>query len=54
MKITNEDHKYLGGTVGTEEFKDTYMIQKIMEWINQLEVLGKIAAVEPQAVYWWF
>ena len=51
IKITSEGHRYLGGRVGTDEFKDTYMEEKVMEWINQLEVLSKIAVVEPQAAY---
>ena len=51
IQMTSEGHKYLGGTVGTEESKDPYMDEKVMEWINQLEVLGKIASAEPQAVY---
>ena len=54
IKITNEGHKYLGETVSTEEFKDTYTEGKVMEWINQLEVLSKIAAVEPEAAYFAF
>ena len=51
IKITSKGHRYLGGTVGTEEFKDIYMEKKVLEWTNQLEVLSKIAAVEPQAAY---
>ena len=51
IKITNERHRYLGGTVGTEEFKDAYKEEKVIEWINQLDVLRKIASVEPQAAY---
>ena len=51
IKITTEGHRYLGGTVGTKEFKDNLMEEKVIEWINQLEVQSKIAAVEPQAAY---
>ena len=51
IKIANEGYKYLGGAVGPEEFKDTYMEEKVLEWINQLDVVSKIAAVEPQAAY---
>ena len=51
IKVTSEGHRYLGGTVGTEDFKDIYMEEKVMEWIKQFEVLIKIAAVEPQAAY---
>ena len=45
IKITNERHKCLGATVGTEEFKDVYIEGKRLEWINQIEVLSKIAVV---------
>ena len=42
-------------TVDTEKFKDTLnMKEKNLEWINQLEVLSKIAAVEPQVTYYAF
>ena len=51
IKITTEGQRYLGGTVGTKEFKDNLMEEKVIEWINQLEVQSKIAAVEPQAAY---
>ena len=47
MKATSTSE----GRVGTEEFKDTYMEEKVMEWVNHLEVLSKVAAVEPQAAY---
>ena len=45
IKIANERHKCLGATVGTEEFKDVYIEGKRLEWINQTEVLSKIAVV---------
>ena len=51
IRIINEGHRYLGGAVGIEKFKDTYMEEKVMEWINQLEILSKIAVVEPQTEY---
>ena len=51
IKMTNKEHRYFGGTVGTKEFKDTYTEQKVIEWIIKLEVLSKIAVVEPQAAY---
>ena len=54
IKTTNECHRYLGGAVGTEKFKDTYMEEKFIEWTHQLEVLSKIVAVEPQAAYYAF
>ena len=41
----------LEGTVGTEKFTDICTEEKVLEWINQLEFLSKIAAVEQQAAY---
>ena len=50
IKITNKGHRYLGRTVGTEILRYLYG-RKVIEWINLLEVLSKIAVVEPQAAY---
>ena len=30
------------------------MEENVMEWINQLEVLSKMAAIEPEAAYYAF
>ena len=51
IKIASEGHRYLAGIFSAEEFKYTYMGEKVMEWINQLEVLSKIAVVEPQTAH---
>ena len=49
IKKTGEGSKYLGGLVGTPKFKDLlYITTKFNEWISQLELMTKIAAVEPQ------
>lgn len=48
-KITNESHKYLRESVGTEKFKD--IEEKVVEWINQFEVPSKIVVVKPPATY---
>ena len=52
-KISNEGHKYLWVTVGTEQFKDIYMKEKVIEWINQLEVLSKMAVSNKQCNNFW-
>ena len=46
MKVT-----YLGGTVGTLNFKNIYVKEKVNEWISELQLLSKIAVLEPQANY---
>ena len=51
INITVEGRRYLGGTIGSEEFKKEYAEQKILELINQLEKLSEIAMYEPQAAY---
>ena len=49
IKKTGEGSKYLGGLVGKRKFKDLlYITTKFNEWISQLELMIKIAAVEPR------
>ena len=50
IKITNEGHRYLGGTAVKRNLKMPIR-KKVMKWIKQLNVLSKIAAVEPHAAY---
>lgn len=45
LEITSEGCIYLGGTNNTDKFKDKYMEQKVVEWINNLKVFSKVAAV---------
>ena len=42
IKITTEGERYLGGSVGTQKFKDLYITTKVNAWI---------AAIEPQSAY---
>ena len=37
IKITNEGYKYLGRAVGTEEFKDTYVEEKLWNRLINLK-----------------
>ena len=51
VNITTDGRKYLGGFVGKKEGSETYVNELVAEWVKQLEVLAKIAMVEPQAAY---
>ena len=51
LQITVEGQRHLGAVIGSEQFKDQYVIEKIDEWIDEIEVLGKIAKTEPHAAY---
>ena len=43
LKTTTEVRRQVGGSVGTRKFKDAYIIQ--------LELLTKIATIEPESAY---
>lgn len=51
IKITSSGRKYLGTTIGNEEFKEAYVRTKVEEWKAELEKLADIAASQPQAAY---
>ena len=51
IKVTTVGRRYLGGSLGTQKFKDLYIKTKVNEWISQLELLAKIAVIEPQSAY---
>ena len=52
IKITSDDGmRHLGAAIGSKDFKDSYVQQKILEWIDSVERLAKIAVTEPQAVF---
>ena len=52
VNITVEGKKYLGGFVGTEEGKTTYVNEDLLKcWSHDLKELAKIARSEPQAAY---
>ena len=41
----------LGAVVGTDEFKDEFVSEKIDTWIEELAELGEIAKVESHVAY---
>ena len=49
VKITTEGKKYLGGFVGKKEGAEKYIHDLVEEWVEELEILSKIAKSEPQA-----
>ena len=51
IKITTDGQRHLGAVIGTANFKQNYMKEKINQWIQELHILGKIAWYEPQAAY---
>ena len=51
IQITTDGQGHLGTVIGTANFKQNYMKEKINQWIQELRILSKIAWYEPQAAY---
>ena len=51
VKITINGERHLGAVVGTQEYRDTYVKQKVEKWISDIEQLAEIAHDEPQVAY---
>ena len=51
IKITTDGQRHLRAVIGTANFKQNYMKEKINQWIQELRILSKIAWCGPQAVY---
>ena len=48
IAITTEGQRYIGAVIGSETFKQKYVLNKINPWIKKLHVLSKIAWHEPK------
>ena len=51
LQITVHGQRHLGAAVGSEDFKQQYVNNKINAWIDELIMLEKIAKVEPHIAY---
>ena len=54
IQITTEGTRHLGAALGTNQFRDEYIKEKINKWAEELQVLSEIAKIEPQAAYTCF
>ena len=51
VKIATEVKKHLGAAIGSKDFKVSYVKSLVVNWIEQLNLLSKIAKSEPQSAY---
>ena len=51
IKITTEGARHLGAVLGDISFKEEYLRNKVQSWKIQLEILSKVAEIQPQADY---
>lgn len=48
MEIRIDGHRLLGAAIGTTEFKEAYVKQKVTNWVKDIQHLAAIAVEEPQ------
>ena len=54
IQITTQGKRHLDAALGTSQFRDEYIMEKINKWVEDLYVLSEIAKIEPQAAYTCF
>ena len=51
VKITTAGERHMGAVIGSHEFRETYVTNKVTKWVEDVEELSQLAKDEPQAVY---
>ena len=51
VKVTSEGRPYLGVALGTDEYMQAFVSDKVKQWVSELEQLAKIACSQPHAAY---
>ena len=51
IKVTLTGERHLGAVIGTQEYRDEYVNNKIETWVSDIEQLSVIAQDEPQLAY---
>ena len=49
VQLTTSGQKHLGAAIGSNEYKEQYVNDKVAEWIEQMENLAKIAKSDPHS-----
>ena len=51
VNITTDRRKHVGAAVGSQSFVRTYVNEKVIQWVQEIEDLTTIAMSHPQAAY---
>ena len=51
INITTEDRKHLGAALGSRDFLEEYVGEKVEEWVAQVTGLAEFATTQPQSSY---
>lgn len=51
INITVEGKKHLGAAIGSREYLDEYVSEKVSDWVSEVVQLAEFASTQPQACY---
>ena len=51
VNITTEGRPYLGSPIGTDEYINSFVKNKVHQWSTELKTLANIATTQPHAAY---
>ena len=51
IQITTCGAQHLGAVIGSMEFRESYVADKVKTWIEEIRVLAEIALTQPHAIY---
>ena len=51
INITTEGRKHLGAVLGSRDFFEEYVDEKVEEWVAQVTSLAEFATTQPQSSY---
>ena len=51
IKITTEGRPLLGAPIGTNQYKDNFISEKVDEWTSEISALANISRVHPHPAY---
>lgn len=51
IHITTGGARHLGAAIGSNEFMEEFVTDKVKSWIEEIQKLAEIASTEPHAIY---
>jgi len=51
IQITARGQQHLGAVLGSREFAEEYVAEKVQSWVSKVSALARIAGSWPHAVY---
>ena len=51
INVTVEGQKHLGAVIGSREYLEEYVSEKVTNWVSEITKLAEFALSQPQACY---